>query len=160
MGGIDLDPASCAEANRIVKASCYYTIEDNGLLKPFRGRIWCNPPYGTTNGKSNQGIWAKRLVTEYDCGNVSQAILLVNAKTDTRWFEMLWRFLICFTSGRINYYSSKQTTTIGNTNGSCFVYLGTNEAKFIEVFSQFGRIAKAIDTPKPKVTPLSLWEVE
>ena len=28
------------------KCSRYYTPEDNGLLMPWDGVCWCNPPYG------------------------------------------------------------------------------------------------------------------
>ena len=45
MGSIDLDPASSESANNIVKATKYYTKEDNGLEQSWFGNIWLNPPY-------------------------------------------------------------------------------------------------------------------
>lgn len=45
MGAINLNPASCEIANRTVRATTYYTIEDDGLTKPWYGRVWLNPPY-------------------------------------------------------------------------------------------------------------------
>lgn len=45
MGSIDLDPASCAMANRVVKAKRYYSKRDNGLKQEWSGNVWCNPPF-------------------------------------------------------------------------------------------------------------------
>lgn len=45
LGHFDVDPCAatvrpwdCARVN--------YTVEDNGLLMPWEGRVWLNPPYG------------------------------------------------------------------------------------------------------------------
>lgn len=47
MGGIDLDPASCLRANaRIVKATNFFTERDNGFMRPWKGRVFLNPPGG------------------------------------------------------------------------------------------------------------------
>ena len=45
MGGITLDPASCAIANKTVKADTFYTKEDNGLILPWSGKVWMNHPF-------------------------------------------------------------------------------------------------------------------
>ena len=45
LGAIDLDPASCAEANTVIQATTIYTVEDNGLERSWHGRVWMNPPY-------------------------------------------------------------------------------------------------------------------
>jgi hypothetical protein len=46
LGGIDLDPASHAEANRIIRARRYYDERANGLRRPWSGRVFLNPPGG------------------------------------------------------------------------------------------------------------------
>jgi hypothetical protein len=56
MGGIDLDPASSEEANATVQAEMFYDIEDNGLLLPWYGRVFHNPPGGLVDA-----FWKKFL---------------------------------------------------------------------------------------------------
>lgn len=72
MGGIDLDPASCAEANNVVRATRFFTASDNGLDQEWSGRIWLNPPY-------NKGMLRRfmlKLVTELDSQHVTSAVAL------------------------------------------------------------------------------------
>lgn len=147
MGDIDLDPASCEEANRIVQAKRYYTEEDDGLAwdwwfdedEQIPARVFLNPPYGFgEEGKSNQEIWSHRLMGQYKMGFVSEAVLLVNATTEAKWFRPLkYDYLICFTDYRIRFWNSEKDQP---TQGNAFIYFGPREkkGKFIEMFSRFG----------------------
>lgn len=145
MGGIDLDPASCKLANETVQATRYFSKEDDGLAQEWYGRVWLNPPYG--KGPNNEGIaasFARKMVREYQSGAIQQAIYLIYEHClSTSWGGLLWDYPICFPPKRIAFYTDEgfsDTAAFGNI----FVYLGPHEQKFIEVFSQFGRIAKAI----------------
>ncbi len=164
MGGIDLDPASCSDANEIVKAVRYYSIDDDGLAQAWYGRVWLNPPYGKTNNKSTIERWIKRLINEYQAGNVTTAILLTTCDSDNQWFQLLWDYPICFTNHNVHFFKpdrhGKITKDSRSTQmfGTVFTYLGPHEQTFIDIFSRFGRIARAIDIPRQQVTPLSLWE--
>jgi DNA N-6-adenine-methyltransferase (Dam) len=155
MGSIDLDPASCEFANERVKATTFYDVHTNGLHKPWHGRVWLNPPYGTIDGKSNQERWSCHLIAQYEAGITTEAILLVNAVTGNSWFQRLWNYPICFTNHRIRFYNAN--VLAGQpTHSNVFVYFGKKHTRFTEVFSQFGRVVPALP-PEPKT--LDLWEV-
>lgn len=85
MGGIDLDPASCALANTVVKAKEFRQGVGFPDHKPWRGRVWLNPPGGdcvepggklTKEGRSAAKVWWRRLVAEYRAGHIEQAMFL------------------------------------------------------------------------------------
>lgn len=145
MGGIDLDPASNAYANeKVVQATTYYDIQTNGLNKEWRGRVWLNPPYGRDEGGSNQEAWSRRLIEQYEAGITKEAILLVNANTEAKWFQPLYNYLICFTNHRIRFYNTEGTPS-QPTQGNAFIYFGNQTERFTELFSTFGVIIRRID---------------
>ena len=158
MGSIDLDPASCAMANETVKATRYYSKEDDGLSKPWHGNVWLNPPYGMEYGKAGTGAFLRKLVREYDAGNVQQAFVLTMIGMYTDWFFLLLEYPLCYLYERPEFIRP-DGSMMHHRFTSCFAYLGSNEAKFIEVFSEFGTIAKRVSKPKQVQSPLSLWEV-
>ena len=135
LGGFDLDPASCAEANATVGAACYYSETDPGLEHEWKGRVWLNPPYGRL-----AGAFVIRLAGEHAAGNVTAGITLLNAHcTDTAWFRPLWDHALCFTYGRLNFGAGTGTRG-GSTHGSVFAYLGPDRAAFAAEFSRYGAI--------------------
>lgn len=44
LGEIDLDPASHPIAQQWIKATRFFTEQDDGLHKEWHGRVWLNPP--------------------------------------------------------------------------------------------------------------------
>lgn len=153
MGGpIDLDPASCEVANRVVRAARYYDRSQDGLLHPWPAqRVWLNPPYcKTATGESQQELWTCKLIAEHRSGRVEQAVALVNAATETRWFQRLFDYVICFPKGKIKFN--------GPTVGSAFVYFGAEPERFVEVFRSLGPVIvpdrrDSLDLPQ-------LWRVQ
>lgn len=139
MGSIDLDPASCALANQIVRATNYYTIDHDGLARGWYGNAWLNAPYGKTGNESNQGIWAARLIRAWEEREIQSAIMLCNASTGAEWFQPLWRFPICFTDHRIVFYNEHGPQD-SPTHYNCFVYFGHEFERFYEHFVPFGRV--------------------
>lgn len=166
MDGIDLDPASCAEANQIVRAQRYYTREQNGLDQEWKARsVWLNPPYGRTvkmaaTRKSTIGLFTEKLLQEYRAGNVKQAIVLATTEVNAKWFYPLLQYPVCFPDHRIKFIVpvKLERGVYSQMFGSCFVYLGPNTDHFIKVFSQFGVIMEHVGPIQQKTTNLNLWD--
>jgi ParB family chromosome partitioning protein len=131
LGEIELDPASSETANKTVKADCFYTEQDDGLSKQWRGKVWMNPPYGT----DLIGKFTEKFADEYTAGSITEGIVLVNNATETAWFSYLVEAAaaVVFPHGRIKYYSPTKESN-APLQGQAFVYFGLNPEKFLEVF--------------------------
>lgn len=135
LGEIDLDPASCEFANETVNARLFYSEEDDGLTKPWRGRVWMNPPYSA----DLIARFAEKFVREYRNGNITEGIVLVNNATETGWFSELAgaASAVCFPRGRIRY-NSQTRESLAPLQGQAFIYFGGGPERFLQVFSEIG----------------------
>jgi phage N-6-adenine-methyltransferase len=131
MRSIDVDPASNATAQNTVQASEWYDQERDGLKQEWHGNVWLNPPYA----RGLIEAFVERLLEQYQSGNTQQAIVLVDNRTDTRWFQQLCSVAsaVAFTKGRVNFYNETVESS-SPANGSAFVYLGRNFQAFRQAF--------------------------
>lgn len=141
MGGIDLDPASNPIANEVVKATKFYTAEDDGLKQEWFGRVWLNPPYA----QPLLTQFCEKLADSVSKGQVTEACVLVNNATETTWFQLLASYTsaICFIRGRVKYWTPDRKT---NTplQGQAIHYIGPNEKRFIKRFSKIGLVMQVV----------------
>jgi len=137
LGCIDLDPASSHQANGVVRATTHYTIDDDGLAQAWRGNVWLNPPYA--DGLVEKFI--DKLIDHYVASSVTEAVVLVNNATETKWFQSLavHASAICFPSKRIRF-NAPDGVKNSPLQGQAFLYLGAYPANFVENFSYFGLV--------------------
>lgn len=95
LGEFDLDP--CApEVRPWAMAKEHFTLRDDGLSKPWTGRVWLNPPYGPATRQ-----WMARLADHGD------GIALIFARTETGiFFPHVWEQAdaILFLQGRLHFH--------------------------------------------------------
>lgn len=121
LGHFDLDP--CAPVNRPWDTAAHHlTIQDNGLTREWRGRVWCNPPYGLAAAK-----WLARLAGH---GN---GIALIFARTETRmFFDHVWpkADALLFLEGRLYFHHVDGRKAAANSGApSVLVAYGRNNAE-------------------------------
>ena len=82
------------------KCENYYTPKDDGLSKPWRGGVWCNPPYGREISS-----WVKKAYEKSQKEYNSFVLMLLPARTDTKWW---WEYVqgkatLFFIKGRVKF---------------------------------------------------------
>lgn len=119
LGEFDTDPATPEEGMPWPTATVMYKPSEDGLLKPWRGRIWLNPPYASTEITK----WMKRM-SLYNNG-----IALVFARTETKFFQKYVfqkATSILFISGRLTFHHSNGEKAKG-TGGAPSVLIAYGE---------------------------------
>ena len=163
MGSIDLDPASSYVANERIKAKDFFDISVDGLLHEWKGNIWMNHPFSRGEKACNQrhcekhvcrkrgyhiyvdvpsnADWIKKIIHEYEEGNIYQACCITYAATSEQWFSPLLDFPQCFLIPRTNYYLPNGDLKKGVTKGSVVTYFGSKGIKeFREIFGKMGKV--------------------
>ena len=88
------------------KCDNFYTKEQDGLKYPWKGAVWCNPPYGRGIGQ-----WVRRALFASVSG--STVVMLLPARTDTKWFhDYIYKrnnVEIRFIRGRLKFGGSKNS---------------------------------------------------
>jgi hypothetical protein len=106
LGHFDLDP--CSPINRPwPTAEHHFTVEDNGLIQRWQGRVWLNSPYGPETGN-----WLARLAEH---GN---GIALIFARTETEmFFRWVWERAdaMLFLRGRLHFHYVDGTRAKANS---------------------------------------------
>jgi len=135
LGGIDLDPCSNSHGSPAVPAAHHFVEADDGLAKEWFGTVYMNPPYG-------RGIdeWVQKLDAAYQAGRVTQAVALLPARVDTRWFRILRDYAVCFINGRLRFSGADPAPF-----PSAAFYLGTNEEAFAREFGAIGDLYRRFD---------------
>jgi len=129
-GRIDLDPCSNSHEAPNVPALVHFTREDDGLSRPWSGRVYMNPPYGRKILP-----WIEKVREEHEAGRIAAAVVLVKAATDTRWFRLLSeKYPRCEVAGRLRFSGCKDPAPFP----SVLFYLGDEVQRFAGVFARFG----------------------
>lgn len=138
MGRIDLDPASTAEANAIVKAAKFFDTESDGLAHHWEGRLWMNPPYSQPLIEH----FIQKMVRCFKDGDVKEACVLVNNATETGWFQELADSAnaVCFPCGRIRFWHHEKEGKCAPLQGQGILYFGKNAGRFKDAYDEFGTI--------------------
>ena len=110
LGPFDLDPCGAPVPRPWDTGALHYTEKDSdGLMRPWFGRVFLNPPYDESTK-----LWLEKMA-EHGCGTV-----LIFARTETPMFQKLVferASAIVFLAGRLYFHHPDGRRAAGNAGG-------------------------------------------
>lgn len=123
LGPFDLDPC-CPPNMPWPTAARMLTPADDGLVQPWAGRCWVNPPY------SREAVHWLRKLADHGHGTA-----LTFARTETEWFvETIWRRATgaLFLFGRLHFHYPDGRRAFANAGApSVLVAYGWNDTEVL-----------------------------
>jgi hypothetical protein len=148
-GWADLDP--CFDPTGLTLARQGYDIRQgqNGLVLPWRGKVWLNPPY------SNPAPWLERASLLWRRG-LAETVAIVNVQSGAKyWRRWVWgggAQAVCFLEGRVAFLYDGIPEN-GNRHDQAVIYYGPHLAHFRRVWGRQGAVVRP---PRPLLTGRSL----
>lgn len=133
LGEIDLDPASCLQAQEVVGATVWYGTGspdgEDGLTEPWGGSVFLNPPGGVVpdeylgmGTRSNAALWWAMLAGAWESGEVEAAIFVgftLEVLRSAQGLGVPWPgdFPLCFPASRIPFDTPNRLIEKGKKKG-------------------------------------------
>lgn len=128
---LELDPCSNSLEQPNIPAKVLYTEELDGLSKEWIAEsVFMNHPY------SESKLWVPYAVSQYECGNAKELILLLKLDVSTRWWSSVSKYPWIAVNKRLKFGESKSAAPFQ----SGIVYLGNRLNRFVEVFGKYGTV--------------------
>jgi hypothetical protein len=104
LGAFDLDPCGSTRQTSDLAVSTYRLPDHNGLLEPWHGRVWCNPPF------SQMKAWAQRFAVH------NNGIMVCPMRFRYRWTDVFMETAdaILLLRDTIRWINSDGLTQLGN----------------------------------------------
>lgn len=111
----DLDPCGPPDGVPWLPATRTLSRADEGLMAPWEGRVWLNPPYGRQTGQ-----WLDRLILH------NNGVGLVFARTDTEWCQRALNAAqaVCLIAGRLSFIDGHERQRNGHNAAAPSMLLG------------------------------------
>lgn len=151
-GVVDLDPCALGRPGvpEPVPATNYYGPAQNGLIRPWAGKVFVNPP---VHGKLD--LWIRKCFAEHARG--AEILLLMPVRTATRAFQRLAGIPRVYWRRRLIYAGAPGYAPFGTG----LWYMGPRVDEFVETFARYGYASElsASDWHAPRSRPPGLRPV-
>ncbi len=147
LNGIDLDPASSVEFNKVVRANRVITVHEYALVTPWEVEnksVFLNPPGGKTGNKSNTVLFWQKLLSYRSMFShaIFMGFSLECLQTTQQCPESLLDFPFCVPSKRIRFIAENGLTGPAPSHSNAIAYIPGRvnvEVEFYKEFEKYGK---------------------
>lgn len=133
-GPFDLDP--CGHASSHVGAASTFTVHDDGLARPWHGRVFVNPPH------SGAAKFIARAHRAWSTGECAVVAMLIPAQVHLRVMhdDVFGTADVLILEGRLSFLSAEGTKLDRAPFGSLIVLFGADDAMRVRLLAEFAGV--------------------